>query len=839
MNESRRTFLKQAAALAGGVGILNMLPPSIAKAMAIAPNPGTTFFDAEHVVLLMQENRSFDHCFGMLRGVRGFNDPLPITLPDKNPVWFQPDNSGNRFIPFRLDIKDTKATWMGGVPHSWEDQVDARNDGKYNGWIEAKRPGNKEFKDIPLAMGYYSREDIPFYYALADAFTVCDQHFCAALTGTTTNRNYFWTGKTHHDGEKAKVRNGEMGYDDEVRWPTFPERLEDHGISWKVYQNEVSLPTDVEDESLLANFTDNNLEWFTQYRVRFSPGYYDFLKKKERELPERIEELETELQKTSSNREEIEKQLAEMRKHAELVREELIKWNPENLSRLTAREQTLHASAFTVNNGDPDYHKVENMVYTANGEERSTKVPKGDILYQFRKDVKDGKLPTVSWIVAPQKFSDHPSAPWYGAWYISEVLDILTRDPEVWKKTIFIINYDENDGYFDHVPPFVAPNPDDPDCGKVSAGLDTTGEFVTKEEEIAVGLKAMNARTSPVGLGFRVPLVIASPWSRGGYVNSEVCDITSTIQFLEKFLSQKTGKEVHEPNISSWRRVVSGDLSSAFRPYSGEKIDMLESLDRNKHFQAIYNAQFKGVPNNFRALTLDECRKMADTDRMNSRLPQQEPGTRPSNSLKYELYVDGKTSADRKHFVIRFMASNQLFGEESLGAPFNVYAPGNYYNKESKVFEPVKTWAFAVRAGDTIEYQWPFDAFEGNEYHLRVYGPNGFFREFAGRKGELGVALACEPVKKSQKISGQLPIRISNPGSRALTLTLRDDKYHKSEQAIRLKARSSRSLTLETSSSSGWYDFAIQSTDAGELFIRCAGRLETGVDSISDPFMGR
>src|SRR5690242_13301065 len=104
MNDSRRTFLKKAALLTGAAGVWNSLPLSIEKALAISPDKGTTFYDAEHVVLLMQENRSFDHCFGMLRGVRGFNDPFAISLPDKNPVWFQPDKSGNRFAPFRLDI---------------------------------------------------------------------------------------------------------------------------------------------------------------------------------------------------------------------------------------------------------------------------------------------------------------------------------------------------------------------------------------------------------------------------------------------------------------------------------------------------------------------------------------------------------------------------------------------------------------------------------------------------------------------------------------------------------------------------------------------------------------
>ncbi len=836
MNDSRRDFLKKAALLTGTLGTWTAMPASIQKALAIAPDPGTTFYDAEHVVMLMQENRSFDHCFGTLRGVRGFNDPLAISLPDKNPVWFQPDKSGNRFLPFRLNIHDTRAAWMGGVGHSWTDQVDARNEGKYDGWIEAKRPGNKDFRHIPLTMGYYTREDIPFYYALADAFTVCDQHFCAALTGTTTNRSYFWTGKTHENGEKARVRNGELTYSKEGQWPTFPERLEDHGISWKVYQNEVSLPTDVEDSSLLANFTDNNLEWFTQHRVRFSTGFYKYLKNREKGLPQEITALEKQISAGGADTAKHEEALLEKRKQLEQVKEHLEKWNPDEFAKLSPREKNLHNKAFMTNTGDPDYHKVEDMRYMDGDVERVTKVPKGDILYQFRKDVKEGKLPTVTWLVAPQKFSDHPSAPWYGAWYISEVLDILTQNPEVWKKTIFILNYDENDGYFDHIPPFVAPNPRDAGTGKVSSGVDVTGEFVSREEELKAGFDEDDARTSPVGLGYRVPLIIASPWSRGGWVNSEVCDITSTIQFLEKFLSKKTGKKVHEPNISSWRRTVSGDLTSVFRPYNGEAIDLPDWLDRNQYIQQIYNARFKALPDNFEALTPEKTSALVASPA--SVLPRQEPGTKPSNALKYELYADGTLSDDGKEFIIRFKCGNRLFGNESLGSGFNVYAPGNYRNNETGKFEPVRTWAFAVRSGDELEYRWPLQSFENGQYHLRVYGPNGFFREFTGTAGA-GLEVKCTPmVISGRKPSGELKIDVTNRGKKAAKVKVTDDKYSKKQMPLSIKAGATKSLTVDTASAHGWYDFSVAVEGASDV-RRYAGRVETGVDSITDPFMGR
>eukprot|EP01133_Synstelium_polycarpum_P011686 gene11686-13645_t len=85
--DNRRDFIKKASILAGTFGLSGILPPSIQRALAINPDPGTTYLDAEHVVFLMQENRSFDHVFGSLKGVRGFNDPRAITLANNYPVW--------------------------------------------------------------------------------------------------------------------------------------------------------------------------------------------------------------------------------------------------------------------------------------------------------------------------------------------------------------------------------------------------------------------------------------------------------------------------------------------------------------------------------------------------------------------------------------------------------------------------------------------------------------------------------------------------------------------------------------------------------------------------------
>src|SRR5213592_804476 len=147
--DTRRSFIKKASILSGGAGMLHVLPASIAKAFAINPAPGSTYLDAEHVVLLMQENRSFDHTYGTLQGVRGFNDPRAIKLPDNNLVWLQTNEKDETYSPFRLNIKDTKITWMGSLPHSWTNQVDARNNGKYDKWLHVKKSGEDEYADMP------------------------------------------------------------------------------------------------------------------------------------------------------------------------------------------------------------------------------------------------------------------------------------------------------------------------------------------------------------------------------------------------------------------------------------------------------------------------------------------------------------------------------------------------------------------------------------------------------------------------------------------------------------------------------------------------------------------
>jgi phospholipase C len=814
--ESRRDFLKKAALLAAGGGLTGVLPASIQKALAIDPPQGTSYLDAEHVVILMQENRSFDHAYGALRGVRGFNDPRAVTLPNGNPVWLQTNEAGATYAPFRLNIKETKATWMGSLPHGWPDQGEARNDGKHDRWLEAKKLSDKEFKHIPFTLGHYVREDLPFYYALADAFTICDQNFCSSLTPTTPNRLHLWTGTVRADASaKAHVNNEDTDYDSEVNWKTFPERLEERGISWRIYQNEISLPSGLEGDhdAWLTNFGDNPLEWFTQYRVRFSAAHRNYLAAKEKSLALQLDALQGDT-------------LAAKRAELDATRNELQTWSAANFAKLSPHEQNLHFKAFANNARDPDYRELAAMTYHDGASENQMQAPKSDIFHQFRQDVRAGQLPAVSWLVAPEKFSDHPCSPWFGAWYVSETLDILTQNPEVWKKTIFILCYDENDGYFDHVPPFVPPHPSRPESGKVSAGIDTAPEHVSAEQEDAIRQKDPDwkGRPGPIGLGFRVPLVIASPWSRGGYVCSEVFDHTSILKFLEVFLTRKTGQPIRESNISAWRRTVCGDLTSSFRPYNGENITLPTALEREVFLGSIQQAQHRPVPDDYKALSTEEIAQARENPASSPFLPQQEKGTRPSCALPYELAVDGVLNASRESFVIQFAAGNRLFGDRASGAPFHAYA----HTKTG--------WArsYAVTPGDQISDGWRLTDFEGGVYHIHVHGPNGFYRAFRGA--------ADDPfLEISLGTGGEL--RLVNHDARPMTVNIIDLAYGTNPRAVRLglpntpDARSA--LSLELTKTFGWHDLQIRIEGAPNFEQRFAGRIETGKDTISDPAMGR
>ena len=846
--DTRREFIKKAGLLAGLAGVDNLIPDSIKKALAIDPTPGSTWMDAEHIVILMQENRSFDHCFGQLRGVRGFNDPRAINLPNGNPVWLQSNQAGETYAPFHLDIKDTKATWMSSLPHSWENQVGARNNGRYDQWLQEKRNSIREYADMPLTMGYYNRRDIPFYYALADGFTICDQHFCSSLTGTTPNRLFFWTGTIRaeqNENSKAHVWNEDSDYES-LHWKTFPEILEENGIEWKFYQNELSVDVGLseEQEQWLANFGDNPLEFFSQYHVRLQDKHTTQLQNLSNALIHDLDGLKHQLNSSSVSKpssKEIQKSIDEKTKKLESLSQEIKKYNRENFDKLSPETKNLHRKAFVTNVNDPHYHSLEEIDYEDNGIKRQLRLPKGDLLHQFRNDVKTDKLPTVSWLAAPENLSDHPSSAWYGAWYVSEVMDILTQNPEVWKKTIFILTYDENDGYFDHVPPFVAPHSGKPRTGKASDGIDTAVEYVTVEQEkLRNGFPVPFEGESPIGLGYRVPLIVASPWSRGGFVNSEVFDHTSHLRFLENFLSAKTKKTIDVPNISEWRRAVSGDLTSVFRPAGGDQPAELEFLKKNAFMETVYNAKFKKLPNDFRALSPAEISVFKKNPYASPFMPVQEKGIKPSSGLYYQLYADGELNRDKKVFTIRFEAGNKLFGNRSLGSPFNVYAPGKYlqHKNGSPKFREVCTWAFAVKSSDHLSESWPLIEFEDNIYHLRVYGPNGFFREFMGSADDPFIKINVEyQVNTLNKLSGNIELTLNSESDKPIQIEIADNAYK--SHPIKKVINPSAKVVLDLLKQYGWYDFTVKVPGSNLFERRFAGRVETGLSGYSDPFMGR
>ena len=817
--ESRREFIKKAGLLAGGLGLFKDLPKPIQDALRIDPAIGSTYLDAEHIVLLMQENRSFDHSFGSLKGVRGFNDSRAVILSDKRPVWLQSYKNGDTYLPFRLDIKNSNTAWTRDLPHSWENQIGAWNKGRFDNWLESKRSGNKRYKDLPLTLGYYTREDIPFYYAFADAFTICDQHFCSSITGTTTNRHFFWTGTcVPEKGAKPLVRNSDIYFNRMARWKTFPERLEQANISWKIYQNEVSIQNQLtgEAESWLGNFTDNNLEWFEQYHIRYKKSHIDFYRQRIGALPEEIEGIKKELAGRPDQK--LSRKLQQKQQQLESFKKEYDEYNESQFQRLDPLSKSLHQRAFQTNEGDESYHEVEEVDF----EGEKITVPKGDILHQFREDVKHGKLPTVSWLCAPQNFSDHPSAPMYGAWYVSEILSILTENPEVWKKTIFILNYDENDGYFDHIPPFVAPKSGDASTGAVSPDLDCRDEYVTREQELSHGVEEKYATEGPVGLGYRVPLIIASPWSKGGWVNSEVCDITSTLQFMEHFLSKKFGTSIFEPNISTWRRAITGDLTSVFRPFQSNRQTLPVFLDRNEQIAHINKSKEKPAPNDFRKLTSAEIEAVKKR-RSTAYFPKQEQGIKPSNALKYELYV--QENLQDESLAVRFHSSKKLFGDRALAGVFNVYAYG--YKSEGA------NWSFACSAGSTVSHQWDVKDFNNGNYHLAIHGPNGFYRNIQGASSQINPRITLSYQTKRE----ELVFRIENTSSESISLLLTDAYQGGKEQEIKLKAGAEKEIKISIRKQRRWYDIQISSLD--NLFSRqYAGRLENGEDSITDPLIG-
>ncbi|HEX4179544.1 MAG TPA: alkaline phosphatase family protein [Caulobacteraceae bacterium] len=425
--------------------------------------------DIDHIIILMKENRSFDHYFGALRGVRGFDDPT-ARHADGASLFRQADaqHPDGYVAPFPLNTLRTNGQRTHDLSHAWTAQHASWNGGAMDSWLPAHRAADGERGW--MTMGYLTRKDLPYYYALADAFTICDGYHCSVFGPTHPNRYFLMTATNDPAGEHGgpALNNSGKAYS----WETYPERLEQAGVTWRVYHD-------------LDDYECNILKFFTQYQK-------------------------------------------------------------------APRTSGLWENAL-----------------------------KNRPFYELLSDLRTGNIPQVTWIVPPSDLSEHPDyLPAAGEDHTAQVLAALWSNPKLWAKTAFILNYDENDGLFDHVAPPTPPP-------------GTPGEFIN-------GL--------PVGLGFRTPCFVISPFSRGGYVCGTTFDHTSTLKLIEA----RFGVEV--PNLTKWRRETVGDMTTAFG------------------FDAPPRMDIPKLPETEQALKMVEERVMTLPPPVLptvQSLPRQEPGMRP------------------------------------------------------------------------------------------------------------------------------------------------------------------------------------------------------------------
>jgi phospholipase C len=695
-----------------------MLPPSIRKALAIPASSSTgTIKDVQHVVILMQENRSFDHYFGSLQGVRGFNDPRPVRMPNGKPVWYQPpatihtaryQSRGLRadapyVLPFYLNPADT-TEFSPGTDHGWSSGHLAWNHGKHNQWVDQKQ-------DV-VTMGYLRRKDVSFHYALADAFTLCDSYHCSIHSNTAPNRIYLWSGTIDPRNVYGTKPNGpgmeERGDTDGYTWTTYPERLEAKGISWKLYQGgsgEPGTPTD--------NYTDNSLEFFAKYQVKEGASPTSPLVKK----------------------------------------------------------------------------GVSN--YT---------------LLEFRDDVVKNKLPQVTWIVAPYKYSEHPEAcPSDGAHYIDLVLEALTANPEVWSKTVLFLNYDENDGQFDHIVPPMPPLTSEENAqGMVSKDLlESLGDEILDLDKYPHNKRPVIPNADPggrqpIGLGPRVPMLIISPWTRGGWVCSQTFDHTSVLQFLAARF------DIPEPNISAWRRAVCGDLTSAF-DFSGKPDPGIVRFEVPKPLVSLHQPYHVSPEQS---------------------MPTQEPGTRRARALPYEFFAhcrlrDDDTDAITDKVWIDFSNTG------AAGAAFYVY------NRKKPEDNPRR---YTISAGNHLSDYWVVGDTQGN-YDFAVYGPNGYACQFRGNVTEMAARDKPYPEIKVRYdiVEGNVTLSVTNFGAAPCTLKIANAYSQEAPHTHSVAARAGVDDHWVLSSSSGWYDLSVTVAEAPTYVRRFAGHVETGRPGTSDP----
>ena len=423
----------------------------------------------------------------------------------------------------------------------------------------------------------------------------------------------------------------------------------------------------------------------------------------------------------------------------------------------------------------------------------------GDQLVEaFRADIEAGTLPQVSWIVTAAALSEHPSyTPAEGENVCARLIQVLTDHPEVFAKTVFIINYDEAGGLFDHMLPPMPPA----DETQGWSGVDTNGEF---EDYDARPVDVIRGR-HPLGLGIRIPAIIVSPWTRGGYVCSEVFDHVSTLKFLEKRFG------VMEPNISPWRRAVSGDLTSAFdfrAPNAGVKTLTLPSTQDYKDRLAHAAAQ----PSLHIPAQQTAGGQPADQ--------------RPARSLPYRIQADVRSVPG--HVFVDFANSG------AKAAVFTVHDYAPYAHGP---------WRYTLDGGQShAAGQWNDDHREF--YDLAVHGPNGFYRHFTGRLRDDDKLLSDTVGVTVGEAAGQLVVALKNDGDAPAELVLafapayvRGDALP-ARRVVSLAGRTSQTERFDVAAADHWFDVTVTQSALAGWSRRYAGHIETGSSSRTDPGIG-
>jgi len=672
---SRRRLLQAGGALAGaavvGVGGTQILGASRARAAT------GTIADLQHVVILMQENRSFDHYFGALQGVRGFADKQALAYQGGTSVFDQPDKSRTDLgylLPFHMDSTKVDAQNAGDLDHSWSGDHSARNGGLWNDWVTAK---------TEQCMGYFTRADLPFNYALADAFTICDGYHQSILGPTSPNRMYFWAGTS--DGWTSNPPDYTVEF---TGITTYPEQLTAAGVSWQVYTDH-----EVGDGSgsngWVGDYGDNPLWFYKQYQTSMNAT-------------------------TAAAR-----QLA--------IQGAVQPWQP--------------------NAGLPLGPAQVNSV-----------------LSEFTSACAAGTLPQVSWIVAPYEYSEHPSSsPSYGAHYVATVLNAIMSNAALWESTALFITYDEHDGYFDHV---LSPAPE----------TSVTNEFISSQ---------------PIGMGPRVPMLICSPWTQGGYVDSNTYDHTSMNRFLQ------TWTDAPLVNVTAWRDAVSGDLTAAFDfanpdysvPALPDTVALITQSDAEKSFPAV--------------ATPAEGAQVA---------PVQEAGTRPHRPTNHMPHAD--VAVNRSSFTVTATMSNA----GSVGVSMFVF-PDKYLTASAT--------PFTVVSGTNRTYTWTATKKNKYGYAFSIYGPDGFVRSFAGDVVAAATTTGQIPVVTAAPVTGSSPsllLTLANSGTTAVVYTLTVNDHAGTTQTVTVGAAGSAPLSWPVDAN-GYYDVIITANTSDGFTRRYAGRI--------------